>query len=80
MTLTSPDIKPGGKIADEQVFDRSDCTPTPRPPSASTCMRTLWPRRRSTGLSMRVDRSGNFAGGEAAINNGVTFESGEARR
>ena len=26
MTLTSPDIKPGGKIADEQVFNGWDCT------------------------------------------------------
>ncbi len=25
MTLTSPDIKPGGKIADEQVFNGWDC-------------------------------------------------------
>jgi|SRR5271166_2816485 len=26
MTLTSPDVKPGGKIADEQVFNGFDCT------------------------------------------------------
>ena len=26
MTVTSPDIKPGGKIADEQVFNGWDCT------------------------------------------------------
>ena len=26
LTLTSPDIKPGGKIADEQVFNGADCT------------------------------------------------------
>jgi hypothetical protein len=26
MTLTSPDIKPGGKIADEQVFNAFGCT------------------------------------------------------
>jgi phosphatidylethanolamine-binding protein (PEBP) family uncharacterized protein len=26
LTLTSPDIKPGGKIADEQVFNGWDCT------------------------------------------------------
>jgi Raf kinase inhibitor-like YbhB/YbcL family protein len=26
MSLTSPDIKPGGKIADEQVFNGWDCT------------------------------------------------------
>ena len=26
LTLTSPDIKPGGKIADEQVFKGWDCT------------------------------------------------------
>ena len=25
LTLTSPDIKPGGKIADEQAFNGSDC-------------------------------------------------------
>jgi phosphatidylethanolamine-binding protein (PEBP) family uncharacterized protein len=26
MTVTSPDIKPGAKIADEQVFNGWDCT------------------------------------------------------
>jgi Raf kinase inhibitor-like YbhB/YbcL family protein len=26
LTLTSPDIKPGGKIADEQAFNGADCT------------------------------------------------------
>ena len=42
MTVTSPDIKPGGKIADEQVFNGWDCTGKNVSPALS------WSGRRRT--------------------------------